>query len=285
MKKIIITALVASIASLSSIALAKPAEFQFSTHKFDYQIPKKLTDLCQQRINTAPEEDKEWYTEKQCMRVDIELIKTNYPFIDKVVNGDYNDAKGKKELKQSYDEDAEYVYEELQDKENTKLNQYERSSTLKLIATSANLVQISRDDFEYNGGPHGIPARAFYVFDMQKQKELKLDDILISPNDKAKLTAMLKQKFINYLKNGEKFDEKMTDEEIAHHLAFFGFDITDNFYLTPQGITFAYNVYEIAPYADGFIELQLTNKELKGFVKNEYLNQKFDKFDSDWSKN
>ena len=32
---------------------------------------------------------------------------------------------------------------------------------------------------------------------------------------------------------------------------------TENFYLTPEGITFHYNVYEIAPYVMGAIQISL----------------------------
>ncbi|WP_274584297.1 RsiV family protein [Neisseria leonii] len=43
--------------------------------------------------------------------------------------------------------------------------------------------------------------------------------------------------------------------------------LTDNFYFTPQGITFSYTPYELGPYAMGFVVLDIQNSDLAGLIR------------------
>lgn len=63
------------------------------------------------------------------------------------------------------------------------------------------------------------------------------------------------------------------------------FELTDNFYFTPKGLTLSYDPYQLGPYAMGFVILNLDKAKLKGVIKDEYLNQTFENFnDENWSK-
>ena len=50
---------------------------------------------------------------------------------------------------------------------------------------------------------------------------------------------------------------------------------TENFYLTPQGITFYYNIYEIAPYVMGPTSITLPYERIQHLLndENEFLNE------------
>ena len=46
---------------------------------------------------------------------------------------------------------------------------------------------------------------------------------------------------------------------------------TENFKLTPGGISFLYNIYEIAPYVLGPVEIDLTFDQLEPILNTEYM--------------
>ncbi|MFW2178226.1 MULTISPECIES: RsiV family protein [unclassified Moraxella] len=286
MKKSLLTSIIlASFSLLSSQAvLAKPTPFAFQTVKFDYKIPPKLDALCKQRYNALPKEDRT--DNEYCMRVDIDLVKTNYPFIDNVINENFVTEAEQAEMRASFDEDAEYAYEYLQDKKNTQFNQSDTSTLVKLVSTSPKVVQISQEGYEYGGGPHGMPSMGFYVFDLEKQKQLKVDDILVSPSKKTALEKLVFAQFKNWVKKSYvENGDKLTEQAFADYQKTWKFELNDNFYFTPQGMTFSYNPYSLGAYAIGFAILNIDKKDLKGIVKDAYLNQNFDKFDDDnWNK-
>ena len=59
------------------------------------------------------------------------------------------------------------------------------------------------------------------------------------------------------LKPGEGMEQRMLVDEVP---------ATGNFYLSSTGLTFVYNPYEIASYADGQIALFLPYKKLMPFL-------------------
>lgn len=283
MKKSIVIASLA-LALANTHALAKPSHFKFSTYQFDYAIPQKLAELCRQRYNVLPDNERD--DDEYCMRVEIDVVKTNYPFINDIINSakiaDVNIAtsEGAKQARQAFDERANDVYAELQHKENTQFNLAYYSSVNKLFSTSPNVVQIRAEDYQYMGGPHGMPTMEFFVFDLAKQKRLAVDDILISPSKKSALKKLVFAQFREWVKQDYvENDEKFNEQDFAEHQKIWSFYLSNNFYFTPKGMIFGYNPYDIGPYAMGFAMLNVDKKALKGIVKDEYLNQTFERFD------
>jgi hypothetical protein len=98
---------------------------------------------------------------------------------------------------------------------------------------------------EYTGGAHGMRAATFLNIDLATKRPLTLDDIFTGEY-KDSLTDLI-------------WNQLMTDNDAKSHeeLEEMGFGSTgeivptDNFYLDKDGITFYYNVYDIAPYAVG----------------------------------
>lgn len=118
---------------------------------------------------------------------------------------------------------------------------------------------------------HGMPHNTIRVFDLEKQKEIKLKDILISGKEKELANVLLEayqqeafedkipQSWVDYLKEGENWEKSITDEEII------------NFSFEAYGIKFQYNPYEISPYAEGMPEFIVPYRKLKNIIKDEYL--------------
>ena len=98
---------------------------------------------------------------------------------------------------------------------------------------------------EYTGGAHGIYMSTFLNFDLRTLAPIRLDD-LFAGDYKEQLTDLL-------------WNQLMADNKVAtrQELEDMGYvttgDLTptENFYLGKDGITFYYNVYDIAPYVMG----------------------------------
>ncbi len=284
MKKLLIPLSVVMLAMAQPV-FAKAPDIGFKTYLYDYKIPKKLHDLCQKKLKS---EQGKQYNQEHCMTVDIELIKTNYPWIDNAINQNFTDPSTKKEVRAFFDETAKDVYDYLKqsDSESMILNRFEQSQSIKLVGTSPRLTQIMLDAYEYHGGAHGMPSRSFYTFDMQQKKELKLDDILVSPVKKAQFEKIAFEQFKVFFKNYHIENEiEYKENHLDEHINMWEFELTDNFYFTPKGLTLSYDPYQLGPYAMGFVILNIDKAKLKGVIKDEYLNQTFENFnDENWSK-
>lgn len=166
MKKLLIP-FSAVVLAMAQPIFAKAPDIGFKTYHYDYKIPKKLHDLCQKTLKS---EQGKQYNQEHCMTVDIELIKTNYPWIDNAINQNFTDPSAKKEVRAFYDATAQDVYDYLKSSDSVQPMQFEQSQSIKLVGTSPRLTQIMVDTYEYHGGAHGMPSRSFYTFDMQQKK-------------------------------------------------------------------------------------------------------------------
>ncbi|MBS1644815.1 MAG: DUF3298 domain-containing protein [Bacteroidetes bacterium] len=97
----------------------------------------------------------------------------------------------------------------------------------------------------YTGGAHANYGYRYLNYDRSTQREWTLNEVV---TDTALLTPALFDAAILYfqLKPGESFEDRLLVDKIP---------VTSNFYLSKKGITFVYNPYEIASYADGKIAL------------------------------
>lgn len=132
----------------------------------------------------------------------------------------------------------------------------------KTLKNKEKLEQFQVATETYTGGAHGMYWLNLYVFNMNSQKQLTIDDIVIK-NKKDKLEKVAKQKYYEFLKEMD-----ISTEEMADHWEFF---LTDNFSFDNKGLVLLYQPYEITPYVMGMPELHISYAELSGIVKAEYL--------------
>lgn len=111
---------------------------------------------------------------------------------------------------------------------------------------------IYRIDYnEYTGGAHGNYSSTFLNMDLRTLSPIRLNDLFVSDYEEA-LTDLL-------------WNQLMADNKLTTHqeLEDMGYATTgdlkpiENFYLSKEGITFYYNVYEIAPYVMGPVKITL----------------------------
>ncbi len=136
----------------------------------------------------------------------------------------------------------------------------------KILNSSDPLATVVLNSSSYLGGAHGSSAQTFYNFDLDKTQQVKLDDLIV-----AKQKAKLEQQA------HEVFKVWVTDSKLATNVAEYEqawpFSLTDNFYLSKQGLVLQYAEYEIGPYVVGLPKLVIPYEQLQGVLKAQYLPQ------------
>lgn len=111
---------------------------------------------------------------------------------------------------------------------------------------------VYRADYnEYTGGAHGVYMSSFLNMNLSTLVPIRLADLFVPSYEEA-LTDLL-------------WNQLMADNQVATHeeLEDMGYTSTgdlvptENFYLDDAGITFYYNIYEIAPYVMGPVKITL----------------------------
>lgn len=114
---------------------------------------------------------------------------------------------------------------------------------------------------EYTGGAHGNYTINYYCMDVVLGKIWALPDIMTVDSNKLKVLLDIAAR--RYFRTGDTaaLQERLLVNEIP---------ITGNIYLTPAGIVFCYQPYEIASYADGVIPLFISYRELKDMLHDTF---------------
>lgn len=98
-------------------------------------------------------------------------------------------------------------------------------------------------NYIYTGGAHGMYSFGYVTYDPAKNRVLSLADIVPPSHRKVvlgKLNAAIAR------------EAKLEDKQLSQVE-----ELPDNFYLTDKGITFVFQPYEIASYADGVIYIDV----------------------------
>jgi hypothetical protein len=102
----------------------------------------------------------------------------------------------------------------------------------------------------YLGGAHGMMEKKYFVINREKVKTASIDDLL-REDAKPALTRSLEEalRFYGGLKSGVPLSAGIFFEDAI--------PITENFFLSPQGLGFHWDAAEIAPYSEGPVEIIL----------------------------
>ena len=133
---------------------------------------------------------------------------------------------------------------------------YEFVSHVGIAYNRVNRLVLYFTNYSYTGGAHGYSFTNYGTINTQSEKTIRYKDIL-SLRDSIKLYDLL-EKNLRYrwnIKNNEDLDVVCFDKHPKL--------VNENYYITPKGINFEYNSYEIAGYAFGPIELHVNLEEIK----------------------
>jgi hypothetical protein len=94
----------------------------------------------------------------------------------------------------------------------------------------------------------------FYNFDIRTGKQILLDDLLIQ-NYETTLNKIGEQKFVE------------TNGSDMWHFEKGKFEVNRDFAITPGGLLFSYDQYEIGPYVMGAPQVFISYKDIDNLIK------------------
>lgn len=108
----------------------------------------------------------------------------------------------------------------------------------------------------YTGGAHGMYSTECHTYALNGGYEVSSAD-LFDADQLQKLVGLIRTKIY------EQYNAK-NDEELSAQGFFPEYiGVTENFRVTPKGITFYFSPYEIAAYVVGSVDVEISNEELK----------------------
>jgi hypothetical protein len=138
---------------------------------------------------------------------------------------------------------------------------FELNSYAKVLVQDSSLTTLEVGGYSYQGGAHGASATFFINWDTKANKDIALDD-LFETGYQDKLKSIAEAIF--------RKDEKLSDTASLANDYFFKdnkFALNDNFSITPTGLKFIYNQYEIKPYAAGITTLVIPYSQIKSLLQ------------------
>ena len=131
------------------------------------------------------------------------------------------------------------------------------SSTLSEIAYfDGHYLSFCQQEYDYQGGAHGMPLWIGLTFDLETGERLKLSDVI--GNSEGELNGIVTEYFAEYInENPEEFWEDALDV-VRDEICF-----ESDFYLTEDGIKFYFHPYALSYYAAGFPEVTIPYDEFE----------------------
>jgi hypothetical protein len=160
----------------------------------------------------------------------------------------------------NYRKELEPTFKQEADSSVMQWYNYYRAIHGKVKYEKGELLTYCLDVNEYTGGAHNIYASNFENYDLKKMKTLRLNDLFVAGYTN-KLTALIIRQLM-------KDKEVKTQEELTEkgYGSTGSIAPTENFFFDDKGISFFYNVYEIAPFALGTVTIHLSFSQLKGLM-------------------
>jgi hypothetical protein len=152
-------------------------------------------------------------------------------------------------------------YEQFKTQEKGRNIVFTLNSNAKILRQDSSFITIEISGYNFAGGAHGSSLTFFINWNTKAKKSITLDD-LFNANYKQPLTAIAEKIF--------RKDENLKDSSsLARDYFFKGnqFALNNNFVITPIGIRFLYNQYEIKPYAAGITDLFIPYSQIKKLLK------------------
>lgn len=138
---------------------------------------------------------------------------------------------------------------------------YTLSTQVTVVRQDSNLVAMELSGYNFMGGAHGSSIISFINWNTATKHQITLADILTDGYEEP-LTAIAEKIF--------RKQENLSDTASLKTDYFFTdgrFSLNHNYLITPVGIRFLYNQYEIKPYAAGQTSLLIPYTAIKSLLK------------------
>ena len=180
-------------------------------------------------------------------------LKDRIIHFNQTIDYDIKDFKNNlKEVKESFKENPEYA------------NPYEYNNTLSVVMFNDDVLIIANNTYYFTGGAHGSTVVTYLNFDLDKQKDVELKDVI---------TDMDKFKEALHKKADEQKEDLFDDysETIDKDLA--DPDKTLTFLIKDSSLIIEFGQYDIAPYSSGLIDFEFPYNEYKNMLNSKYFNK------------
>lgn len=151
------------------------------------------------------------------------------------------------------------VLSDLKDLGEDISGEWYNNSTIDLFSKTDSTYTLSTISSGYSGGAHGYYAVHFDNYRMASQKVLTLDELFVQDYNRT-LTDIAQKHYRRT--RGLKPGQPLTEDGWFENK----FVLAENFALTPGGIYFYYNSYEIKSYADGHTTFLLPYYKLRPII-------------------
>lgn len=162
---------------------------------------------------------------------------------------------------QQYAKDFIASYNVMKKQDNRPDMFFTLNSHANIIRQDSSLTTLEVSGYNFQGGAHGSTVTNFINWNTKASKDLTLDDVFQN-GYKEKLTTIADTIF--------RKQEKLAPTQSLANDYFFKdnkFALNENFSITPLGIKFLYNQYEIKPYAAGQTTLLIPYAKIKSLLK------------------
>lgn len=136
---------------------------------------------------------------------------------------------------------------------------WEKKFMLTPLFFNSRYLSFNLSEYAYTGGAHGMQHNSIINIDRSSGDIITLESFLKKESD-SKLTAIITSHVKDKL--------KLRKETSLKEAGFFTESIppASNYAITPYGIVFIYNPYEIGPYSMGIVSVFIPEKELKNLL-------------------
>lgn len=133
---------------------------------------------------------------------------------------------------------------------------YSRDVLVSTVAFNSNFISYQITTYSYTGGAHGMTEAHYVNYDLNTATVISLQNAFL-PNTESYVLQAIKDNLMT------QYD--VTSMEGLQQRGFFTDQIflTPNFYLEGSEMVFHYNPYDIAPYAEGSVEVRVPYYQIK----------------------
>jgi hypothetical protein len=145
---------------------------------------------------------------------------------------------------------------------------YSLDAYARVIRQDSSLTTLETGGYVFTGGAHPYSYTGFINWNTKANKSITLTDLLAAPT-RNMLNKNLEG--INKIAEGIfRKNESLSNTATLANNYFFKdnkFSLNDNFSVTPTGLKFLYNQYEIKPYAAGTTEIIIPYSKIKSLLR------------------
>ncbi len=172
----------------------------------------------------------------------------------------------KNDLQQAIDEQKKMYFQEnkesLADYTPGFAQTWTQNSSMDIFSHADDMLTLIYKRDGYTGGAHGYYDETYRVFDLKKNRQISLSDVI--KNQDAQVWARILM---------THFLQDDSDRGQAQMLLVKDIPLNNNFYFDRQNLYFLYNQYEIAAYAAGPVLIKIPFTEIKPFLQTDFKNR------------